>query len=66
MKDMKDEMQSLKENGVWDLTELHKGYKPVSYKWLLKKYGILLNYVKVTSPSVANGSLRLRETLKGR
>ena len=32
---MKDEMKSMKDNGVWDLVELPKGVKPIGCKWIL-------------------------------
>ncbi|RVX20917.1 Retrovirus-related Pol polyprotein from transposon TNT 1-94 [Vitis vinifera] len=33
---MKDEMKSIKDNGVWDLVELPECVKPIDYKWILK------------------------------
>ncbi|RVW38473.1 Retrovirus-related Pol polyprotein from transposon TNT 1-94 [Vitis vinifera] len=33
---MKDEMKSMKDNGVWDLVELPKGVKPIGCKWIFK------------------------------
>jgi len=36
---MKDEMQSMDQNAVWDLVELPEGAKPVGCKWVLKQNG---------------------------
>jgi len=36
---MKDEMQSMDQNAVWDLVELPEGAKPVGFKWVLKQNG---------------------------
>lgn len=36
---MKDEMQSMDQNAVWDLVELPEGAKPVFSKWVLKQNG---------------------------
>ncbi|KAL6320066.1 hypothetical protein AAG906_004463 [Vitis piasezkii] len=33
---MKDEMKSMKDNGVWDLVKFHKGVKPIGCKWIFK------------------------------
>ncbi|KAL8090858.1 hypothetical protein AgCh_040068 [Apium graveolens] len=33
---MNEEMQSMKENDIWDLVELHKGSKPICCKWVFK------------------------------
>ena len=33
---MKDEMKSMKDNGVWDLIELPKGVKPIGCKWIFR------------------------------
>ncbi|RDX62334.1 hypothetical protein CR513_59347, partial [Mucuna pruriens] len=33
---MKDEMNSMQDNGVWDLVELLEGVKPISCKWIFK------------------------------
>ncbi|RVW45632.1 Retrovirus-related Pol polyprotein from transposon TNT 1-94 [Vitis vinifera] len=33
---MKDEMKSMKDNGVWDLVELPEGVKPIGCKWIFK------------------------------
>ena len=33
---MKDEMKSMKDNGVWDLVELPKSVKPIGCKWIFK------------------------------
>ena len=33
---MKDEMKSMKDNGVWDLVELPKCIKPIGCKWIFK------------------------------
>ena len=36
MESMKDEMKSMKNNGVWDLVELPEGVKPIGCKWIFK------------------------------
>ncbi|KAL6323738.1 hypothetical protein AAG906_002206 [Vitis piasezkii] len=33
---MKDEMKSMKDNGVWDLVELLEGVKSIGCKWIFK------------------------------
>ena len=33
---MKDEMKSMKDNGVWDLVELPESVKPIGCKWIFK------------------------------
>ncbi|RVW79277.1 Retrovirus-related Pol polyprotein from transposon TNT 1-94 [Vitis vinifera] len=33
---MKDEMKSMKDNGVWDLVEFPEGVKPIGCKWIFK------------------------------
>ena len=33
---MKDEMDSMKSNGVWDLVELPNGKRPIQCKWVYK------------------------------
>ena len=33
---MKDEMKSMKDNGVQDLVELPEGVKPIGCKWIFK------------------------------
>ena len=33
---MKDEMKSMKDNGVLDLVELPEGVKPIGCKWIFK------------------------------
>ena len=33
---MKDEMKSMKDNGVWDIVELPEGVKPIGCKWIFK------------------------------
>ena len=33
---IKNEMKSMKDNGVWDLFELLKGSKPIDCKWIFK------------------------------
>ena len=33
---LKNELQSMKDNDVWDLVELPKGKKPISCKWVFK------------------------------
>ena len=36
LKAMKDEMESMSSNGVWDLEQIPKGAKIVGYKWVYK------------------------------
>ena len=33
---MKDEMESMEDNNVWDLVELPNGSKPIGCKWIFK------------------------------
>ena len=33
---MRDEMQSMSNNNVWELVDLPKGYKPIGCKWVFK------------------------------
>ena len=33
---MRDEMQSMLDNDVWELVDLPKGYKPIGCKWVFK------------------------------
>ena len=33
---MRDEIQSMRHNGVWELNELPKGHRPIGYKWVYK------------------------------
>ena len=33
---MKDELNSVKDNDVWDLAELSKGKKLIGYEWVFK------------------------------
>ena len=33
---MRDEMQSMSDNDVWELVDLPKGYKPIGRKWVYK------------------------------
>ncbi|RVW58556.1 Retrovirus-related Pol polyprotein from transposon TNT 1-94 [Vitis vinifera] len=33
---MRDEMQSMSDNDVWELVDLPKGYKPIGCKWVFK------------------------------
>ncbi|RVW94847.1 Retrovirus-related Pol polyprotein from transposon TNT 1-94 [Vitis vinifera] len=49
---MKDEMKSMKDNGVWDLVELPKGVKPIGCKWIFKtKRDSKGNIVSISTPS---------------
>ena len=49
MEAMESEMQSLKENDVWELVELPKGRKTVGSKWVYKGQGqtARLNAIKL-------------------
>ena len=33
---MRDEIQSMRHNGVWELVELPEGHRPIGYKWVYK------------------------------
>ena len=33
---MRDEIQSMRDNGVWELVELPKGHRPIGCKWVYK------------------------------
>nr|CAN71504.1 hypothetical protein VITISV_021017 [Vitis vinifera] len=53
---MKDEMKSMKDNGVWDLVELPKGVKPIGCKWIFKaKHDSKGNIVRYKARLVAKG-----------
>ncbi|RVW61151.1 Retrovirus-related Pol polyprotein from transposon TNT 1-94 [Vitis vinifera] len=53
---MKDEMKSMKDNGVWDLVELPKGVKPIGCKWIFKtKRDSKGNIVRYKARLVAKG-----------
>nr|CAN75475.1 hypothetical protein VITISV_006889 [Vitis vinifera] len=53
---MKDEMKSMKDNGVWDLVELPKGVKLIGCKWIFKtKRDSKGNIVRYKAHLVAKG-----------
>nr|CAN61880.1 hypothetical protein VITISV_018026 [Vitis vinifera] len=53
---MKDEMKSMKDNGVWDLVELPKSVKPIGCKWIFKtKRDSKGNIVRYKERLVAKG-----------
>ena len=53
---MKEEMKSMKENGVWDLVELPEGVKLISCKWIFKtKRDSKGNIVKYKARLVTKG-----------
>ncbi|RVW38040.1 Retrovirus-related Pol polyprotein from transposon TNT 1-94 [Vitis vinifera] len=53
---MKEEMKSMKENGVWDLVELPEGVKLISCKWIFKtKRDSKGNIVRYKARLVAKG-----------
>nr|CAN81384.1 hypothetical protein VITISV_000819 [Vitis vinifera] len=53
---MKDEMKSMKDNGVWDLVELPKDVKPIGCKWIFKtKRDSKGNIVRYKARLVAKG-----------
>ena len=53
---MKDEMKSMKDNGVWDLVELPEGVKPIGCKWIFKtKRDSKGNIVRYKARLVAKG-----------
>ncbi|RVW28694.1 Retrovirus-related Pol polyprotein from transposon TNT 1-94 [Vitis vinifera] len=55
---MKDEMKSMKDNGVWNLVELPKGVKPIGCKWIFKtKRDSKGNIVRATSNDVKTAFL---------
>ncbi|RVW65786.1 Retrovirus-related Pol polyprotein from transposon TNT 1-94 [Vitis vinifera] len=56
MESMKDEMKSMKNNGVWDLVELPEGVKPIGCKWIFKtKWDSKDNIVRHKAHLVAKG-----------
>ncbi|WJZ95165.1 hypothetical protein VitviT2T_013955 [Vitis vinifera] len=53
---MKEEMKSMKDNGVWDLVELPEGVKPIGCKWIFKtKQDSKGNIVRYKARLVAKG-----------
>ncbi|WKA06134.1 hypothetical protein VitviT2T_024051 [Vitis vinifera] len=53
---MKNEIKSMKDNGVWDLVELPEGVKPIGYKWIFKtKRDSKGNIVRYKARLVAKG-----------
>ena len=53
---MKDELKSMKDNDVWDLVELPKEKKPISYKWVIKtKWDSKSNVKRYKACLVAKG-----------
>nr|CAN68858.1 hypothetical protein VITISV_004449 [Vitis vinifera] len=53
---MKEEMKSMKDNGVWDLVELPKGVKLIGCKWIFKtKQDSKGNIVRYKTRLVAKG-----------
>ncbi|RVW43382.1 Retrovirus-related Pol polyprotein from transposon TNT 1-94 [Vitis vinifera] len=53
---MKEEMKSMKDNGVWDLVELPEGVKPIGCKWIFKtKRDSKGNIVRYKARLVAKG-----------
>ncbi|RVX09496.1 Retrovirus-related Pol polyprotein from transposon TNT 1-94 [Vitis vinifera] len=53
---MKDEMKSMKDNGVWDLVELPEGVKPIGCKWIFKtKWDSKGNIVKYKARLAVKG-----------
>ncbi|RVW83994.1 Retrovirus-related Pol polyprotein from transposon TNT 1-94 [Vitis vinifera] len=59
---MKDEMKSMKHNGVWDLVELPKDVKPISCKWIFKtKKDSKGNIVRYKARLVAKGFTQKEE-----
>ncbi|RVW71044.1 Retrovirus-related Pol polyprotein from transposon TNT 1-94 [Vitis vinifera] len=59
---MKDEMKSMKDNGVWDLVELPKGVKPIGCKWIFKaKHDSKGNIVRIIMALMAHYDLELHQ-----
>ncbi|RVW98911.1 Retrovirus-related Pol polyprotein from transposon TNT 1-94 [Vitis vinifera] len=57
---MKNEMKSMKDNGVWDLVELPEGIKPIGCKWIFKtKRDSKGNIVRIIMALVAHYDLEL-------
>ncbi|XP_074326749.1 putative mitochondrial protein AtMg00820 [Apium graveolens] len=58
---MNEEMQSIKDNDVWDLIELPKGSKPIGCKWVFKtKRDSSGNIERYKARLVAKGLTRKR------
>ena len=56
IKAMKNEIKSMKDNGVWYLVELPEGVKPIGYKWIFKiKRDSKGNIVRYKARLVAKG-----------
>ncbi|RVW89978.1 Retrovirus-related Pol polyprotein from transposon TNT 1-94 [Vitis vinifera] len=59
---MKDEMKSMKDNGVWDLVELSEGVKSIGCKWIFKtKHDSKGNIVRVIMTLVTHYDLELHQ-----
>ncbi|RVW84163.1 Retrovirus-related Pol polyprotein from transposon TNT 1-94 [Vitis vinifera] len=59
IKAMKDEMKSMKDNGVLDLVELPEGVKPIGCKWIFKSKGDSKgNIVRYKARLVAKGFIQ--------
>ena len=60
---MKDEMKSMKDNGVWDLVELPEGVKLIGCKWIFKtKRDSKDNIVRYKACLVAKGFTQKEDT----
>ncbi|RVW88213.1 Retrovirus-related Pol polyprotein from transposon TNT 1-94 [Vitis vinifera] len=59
---MKEEMKSMKDNGVWDLVELPEGIKPIGCKWIFKtKRDSKGNIARIIMALVAHYDLELHQ-----
>ena len=60
---MKDEMNSMSTNGIWDLVKLPDGVKAIGCKWVFKtKKDSLGNIERYKARLIAKGSLKRRES----
>ena len=64
---MKDELDSMKSNEVWDLVELPQGQKAIGCKWVYKtKRDSLGNIERYKARLIAKGSLKKKESITRR
>ncbi|RVW87003.1 hypothetical protein CK203_043544 [Vitis vinifera] len=61
IKSMKDEMKSMKDNGVWDLVELLECVKPIGCKWIFKTKRDSKDSSRIIMALVAHYDLELHQ-----